>query len=156
MMVMMIGFDPGGGKLVDGSWRKNVKTETLLQPRDCEDESKTVVIIHSHANNFQLRSKQRRLINMNEDLKAMNQLYENTPGSEELEEQYLCVLLKSAIEKNSPAAIDVLMKLYPTFHPKQAYVKEFFQESMKQQGIDVLKCLLKHFAHKIANDSRYL
>ena len=71
MMVMMIGFDPGGEEGKDVVWRKNVKTEIIIQPVDCEHTNKTVVIVHSHANNFQLRSQQRRLIKSIDDLKVV-------------------------------------------------------------------------------------
>ena len=104
---------------------------------------------------FLMKSMQTAI--MNGELGVISQLYDNIPGSEELEEQYVSELLKSSIEKSFPEAIDLLMKLYSsTIHLKEAHVNEFFQESMKQPGIDVLECLLKQFAHQIANEKAFI
>ena len=68
MMVLVIGFDPGGQRIQsynpeDGSgWKDNFDVKVLLEPSKCTEEE-AVVIVHSHANNVKLRSSQRNSIN---------------------------------------------------------------------------------------------
>ena len=46
-------------------WVKNIHVKNILKPKKCVDESEVVVIVHSHANNAELRSSQRNAAKIN-------------------------------------------------------------------------------------------
>ena len=65
-------FDPGGGGGGGGGgpgeapgWVRNIRVKNILEPNKCVDESEVVVIVHSHANNTELRSSQRNAAKIN-------------------------------------------------------------------------------------------
>ena len=67
-------FDPGGGGGGEGGgeglekgpgWVKNLHVKNILKPNKCVDESEVVVIVHSHADNAELRSSQRNAAKIN-------------------------------------------------------------------------------------------
>ena len=72
-LLTFLTFDPGGGGGGDSGeapvegpgWVKNIHVKNILTPKKCVDESEVVVIVHSHANNTELRSSQRKAAKIN-------------------------------------------------------------------------------------------
>ena len=85
----------------------------------------------------------------NQNLNLMNHLHQTIPGTDQVEEEFLRMLLKDAISSNFAEAIDFIMEQYPQLkNINEVYANELFMAWKKNPKSDTLQCLKNHYRYE--------